>query len=49
MQGLGIDLNGGVFISFEAEEIALAFKERVEADFGVFEALNCLISEIESL
>ena len=46
MLGLGADLNGGSFTSFVAEEIAIAFSQRVEADGGVFEAKECLIKQI---
>lgn len=49
MLGLGVDLNGGSFTSFVNEEIAIAFSQRVEADGGIFEALQCLINTIDSL
>ena len=49
MLGLGADLNGGSFTSFVAEEIAIAFSQRVEADGGTFEALQCLINTIENI
>ena len=49
MLGLGADLNGIPFVSFVAEEIAIAFSQRVEADGGTFESLQCLINTIDSL
>jgi hypothetical protein len=49
MLGLGLSISKGGFVKNEAKKLVNAFKTRVLADGGIFEAEQCTINLIKSL